>query len=574
LLLALIAGLAWTAQGLRAEDAGPDAAAARLSFVEGQVQVSQSGQVLADQAPVNAPLFDGAQIATGGDGKAEIQFEDGSVARISPNSTLTLIALSGPNGPQIALEGGLGYFELQGGQNNPLRINFADSTAVASGFTVLRIRMDAPPGELAVFSGNVHLDRASALSLDLHGGESVALNAADAGRYSLAESIEPDSWDAWNSDRDEALNAASTAQTGAASNFAASEAPNPAWNDLDANGNWYNMPGQGYIWSPYAASNAGWDPYGCGRWMWTPRFGYVWVSCESWGFMPYMCGSWGYYESFGWGWSPAMGVGCGRRWGMGSFGGVHVINAPAGYRLLERPGAKRPIGRYPQPIVVVNRAPAGVGNGLPVRARNTSVTIGGQTIRPLQPIGSRSGDQPGQSFVRRTEPTSGSVRTEGTPGAEFGSGRSTYVVNANGGGRPSYGQPTSGLAGQSYVRTSQPVSMPAQNLGPNSPQNQNPRQGFVQQPRGSAQPTSSQPVARPAQTYNPPPRSYSGGGNSGGYTPSRSAPSPSSGGGSSHSGGYSGGGGGFSGGGGNSGGGGASHSTGGGGSSSSSGGHH
>jgi hypothetical protein len=568
LLLALIAACAGTAPSLRAEDAGSDAAAARLSFVEGQVQISQGGQVLADQAPLNAPLFDSAQIATGADGKAEIEFEDGSVARISPNSTVTLIALHGPNGAEIALEGGLGYFELQGGQNNPLRIHFADSTVVANGFTVLRIRMDAPPGELAVFSGNAHLDRASALSLDLHGGESVALNAADAGRYSLAESIEPDSWDAWNSDRDEALNAASTAQTGAASNFAPSEAPSPAWNDLDANGNWYNMPGQGYIWSPYAASNAGWDPYGCGRWMWTPRFGYVWVSCESWGFMPYMCGSWGYYDSLGWGWSPAMGMGCGPRWGIGYFGGVHVGNAPAGYRPINRPGGKRPIGRYPQPMVVVNRAPAGGGNGLPVRARNTPVTMDGQTIRPLQPLGSRPGNQPVQSFVRRTEPTRGSLRTEQTPGAEFGNERTTYVVNANGGGRPSYGQPTGGLAGQSYVRTSQPVSMPAQNPGPNP--SQSPRQGFVQQqPRGSAPPTYSQPVARPAQNYNPPPRSYSGGGNSGGYTPSHSAPSPSSGGSSSHSGGYSGGGS-FSGGTVSSGGGGASHASGGGSSSGSS----
>ena len=35
------------------------------------------------------------------------------------------------------------------------------------------------------------------LSLDLHGGESVALNAADPNIYNLAETIEPDSWDAW-----------------------------------------------------------------------------------------------------------------------------------------------------------------------------------------------------------------------------------------------------------------------------------------------------------------------------------------------------------------------------------------
>ena len=45
---------------------------------------------------------------------------------------------------------------------------------------------------------------------------------------------------------------------------------NPAWNDLDANGNWYDVPGQGYVWSPYDASNPGWDPYGNGNWVLIP----------------------------------------------------------------------------------------------------------------------------------------------------------------------------------------------------------------------------------------------------------------------------------------------------------------
>jgi len=39
----------------------------------------------------------------------------------------------------------------------------------ASGFTVMRINLDNPPGDLAVFSGNAHLERGSALTLDLHG---------------------------------------------------------------------------------------------------------------------------------------------------------------------------------------------------------------------------------------------------------------------------------------------------------------------------------------------------------------------------------------------------------------------
>jgi hypothetical protein len=58
-------------------------------------------------------------------------------------------------------------------------VKFADACSDGSGVTVLRVNLDNAPGELAVFSGNAHLERGNALSLDVHGGESVALNGND-----------------------------------------------------------------------------------------------------------------------------------------------------------------------------------------------------------------------------------------------------------------------------------------------------------------------------------------------------------------------------------------------------------
>jgi hypothetical protein len=139
------------------------------------------------------------------------------------------------------------------------------------------------------------------LTLDLHGGQSVGLNGADPSQYKLSETVEPDSWDAWNADRDQALQTEYGSQTGATKSFA--DSSNPAWADLDANGNWYNVPGQGYVWSPADAASPEWDPYGNGSWMWTPRFGYIFVSGDSWGYLPYSCGNWNYFDSFGWGWA-------------------------------------------------------------------------------------------------------------------------------------------------------------------------------------------------------------------------------------------------------------------------------
>jgi hypothetical protein len=374
--------------------------AARLSSVDGQVRLAQGGQTLADPAVVNAPLFEGTEIVTSDDGRAEIQFEDGSVARISPNSALLLSTLQPVDGgakAELLLESGLGYFELQGANTGgSMRICFADAVVTASGFTVLRVNLDNPPGELSVFSGNAHLERGSALTLDLHGGESVALNASDPARYNLAESIEPDSWDVWNEDRDQVLNALGAARTKVSDVYP--DASNPAWGDLDSSGVWYNLPGTGYVWSPYEAAGAGWDPYGSGYWMWTPRFGYVWVSGNSWGYLPYQCGLWNFYDGFGWGWAPGMGV-CSPWWGKGIFG-VNIGIAPGNYRPLRKPLPVTPNPRGPRPhrggqapaehgLIAVNRTPLAEGSAFPARERNSPMTIGGQTVRAVRPIAPR-----------------------------------------------------------------------------------------------------------------------------------------------------------------------------------------
>ena len=195
-----------------------------------------------------------------------------------------------------------------------------------------------------MFSGNAHLEGGASPALDLHGGESVALNATDPDNYNLAESIEPDSWDAWNSDRDQELTTASADRTAATNNQPDSN--NPAWSDLDANGNWYNVPDQGYVWSPNeAASTPGWDPYGNGYWMNSPSYGYMWISGYPWGYLPYQCGAWNYYNSFGWGWAPAA---CaspgGAAWGGW---GVNIGYAPPRYRYPDSAASVR----NPRPMV-------------------------------------------------------------------------------------------------------------------------------------------------------------------------------------------------------------------------------
>jgi hypothetical protein len=443
-LAAISLGILLLAPGLRADDDAAAARAVRLSGVDGKVQLTLDNQTISDSAVVNTPLFEGTQVVTADDGRAEIEFEEGSVARLSPNSSLTLTVLrpdDGVSGTEIRMDSGLGYFELQSGpQPGHIQVRFGDAVVSASGFTVLRVDMDNSPGELAVFSGNAHLERGNALSLDLHGGESVALNAGSPSQYNLAETIEPDSWDTWNSDRDQVLTSESASRTEATQSFVNSA--NPAWNDLDANGNWYNVPGQGYVWSPYDASASGWDPYGNGYWMFTPRFGYMWVSGDSWGYMPFSCGLWSFYGGFGWGWSPGMGA-CMPWWG----GGIYAPNigyGPLGYlppRIPHRPPSRNPVrpgGRNgPYPLIAVNKRPPSGFGGQPAHDRNVSVTIAGHVVMPVRTLSPRPVyDRSSSAFVNRTAPA--------VPGARAPGGVGTVGGPAFGASHPTAARPVAG----------------------------------------------------------------------------------------------------------------------------------
>lgn len=403
-LAAVLGGIVLLVPSLRADDGDADtgsaqpARAVRLSYVEGEVHLYQGSQQVGDQAVANTPLFEGARIDTGNDGRAEIQYEDGSVARISPQSSATLTVLKGLSAnaerdAEIVLNSGLGYFELQGdSDSNHMKVRFGDTDLTASGFTVVRINMDKAPGEVAVFSGNAHMEGGPGPTLDLHGGESVALDATDPGNYALAETIEPDSWDTWNSDRDQAISSAAAGRTEADENLP--DKNNPAWSDLDANGNWYNVPDQGYVWSPYDASNPNWDPYGSGYWMDNPGYGYMWISGYPWGYLPYQCGAWNFYSSFGWGWAPG---GCNPWWGGNGGWVINIGYYPPRYHYPVRPRQHYPrrmdgdhLAKTHPVIAVHHQVPATLNNAILARRdKSTTVTIAGNPVTPLRPVGPR-----------------------------------------------------------------------------------------------------------------------------------------------------------------------------------------
>jgi hypothetical protein len=343
-------------------DGAPATRAARLTVAQGTVTVNTPGNTESVPAQVNVPLLMGLQLVTGADGQAEVEFEDGSVARLTPNSALSLDNLSiQPNGvfiTSVRLMQGLAYFELRATPQYLYAVAAGDDVLTPVENTTVRVNFDEPPAIFAVLDGTAHVERQIADSAnagyqaDVRAGESLRGDATDATRYFLNQGIAEDSWDQWNEDLDQTEAAEAADSTSVRNNYEGAQGY--GWSDLDANGTWYNVPGQGPVWQPeIAADDMSFDPYGDGEWVAYPSAGYLWASAYPWGWTPYRCGTWSFFGGFGWGWLP--GAGCGGL-GWGFFGGGQLVNiglTPVGYRPVRVPVG--PTGPHPiHPVLPVH----------------------------------------------------------------------------------------------------------------------------------------------------------------------------------------------------------------------------
>ena len=388
LVLFLLVSTAWTVRA-RADDT-PAHRAARLSYLQGNVTVDHMDNTAGDPAQINMPLAEGARLTTGEDGQAEVEFEDGSIVRITPDSSVGLNSLSvdsfGNLHTQLAVLGGLVYAELRATTKFTYTVEAGGEQISPVANATIRINMDQPPVTISVFDGTVHLEHGSpeagGYKTDVHAGEMLTADGSDSSQYFLLSSIEKDSWDVWNQERDQAAATLAAARTAARNAYAGDQGY--GWSDLDANGSWYDVPGVGQLWQPTVALDASFDPYGYGSWVSYPDAGYVWASGYSWGWVPFRCGTWSYWNSFGWGWSPTRGcrrVGWGFGYGFGS--GVYVVNIgrpPANYHLPTRP-VHTPGMLHP--ILVGHASTESVTDVGPSRELRV---IAGVPVEPLRPV--------------------------------------------------------------------------------------------------------------------------------------------------------------------------------------------
>ena len=319
----------------------------RLSHVEGTVQIDTENGF--ENATVNTPISEGDRLLARSDAWAEVQFEDGSTVRLSPDTQITFAQLGlnadGGTVTAIDLDQGEAEFKIK-------KPEYSDFAVTASNKTILlkhsgRFRVtttNSTPLEVVVWKGEVAVgDLAMGSAVAVKSNEYFTLNPYDLEEYDLEKGAVADDLDNWSRQRDEYLSTYADADTG---NYTQSPYQYGV-SDLNYYGMFYNVPGYGYLWQPNGVT-LGWDPYMNGYWVWSPIYGYTWVSAYPWGWMPYRYGQWIWVSRYGWMWQPGYWHGWRPRprlWHTPP--GFHPPAPPATRMTLGRPGTTRPGGVKP-----------------------------------------------------------------------------------------------------------------------------------------------------------------------------------------------------------------------------------
>ena len=291
----VLAGALWVASA----SAESKARIVRLSEVQGSVQMDRGTGDGFDKTFLNMPVVEGSRLKTGDDGRAEVEFEDGSALRVVPNSEVEFTRLAlGDDGQRLStmqLNAGMAYINYRGKKSDEFTLNFGRESVTLTEQSHLRVGLGNDQAILAVFKGRLNVSGQSGpFEVDQKHSATFDLNSD---RYDVAKNYEESPYDAWDKQQSEYHDRYSANNSYRSSPYAY------GMSDLNYYGSYMSVPGYGTVWQPYFL-DASWSPFQDGGWVFYPGTGYMWVSSYPWGWMPYRYGNWAFVPGFGWVWQP------------------------------------------------------------------------------------------------------------------------------------------------------------------------------------------------------------------------------------------------------------------------------
>lgn len=284
------------AQANPEQDAAADGkhGVARISIVQGDVNVRRADTGELTAAVLNAPLVTQDHLQTAEGSRAEVELDSATIVRLAPNTDVGFADLE-YHRYQIQL--GAGSVICRVLRNSAVSvevdtpsIGFRPSAEGEFRISVLddgttQITARSGQGEIFGPRGSQPLQAGQTLLIRGEANDPQFRNVGQAAR---------DQFDDWSAGRDREL-LGSQSYRYVSTDIAGAE-------DLDRYGNW--VPSQyGQVWAPQAQMG-GWSPYSTGQWSWEDYYRWSWVDSEPWGWAPYHYGRWFHNGGYGWCWRP------------------------------------------------------------------------------------------------------------------------------------------------------------------------------------------------------------------------------------------------------------------------------
>ncbi len=282
---------------------------ARISSVDGVVQIRRADTDEWEQVVLNLPIVEGDEIVAEESGKFEIQFDINTHLRASERSVVKIVTLSDAGVAVSLTRGSLAVTASAFDSEKFFEVDAPQTTVALQ--RAGRYRVDAGTGihdaEIRVSVSNGGAARVYSETAGFTVGDGriakVMTTGRNAGEWDMADISEyADAFEAWVAVREteisQRMDTAHFDQYYDQDIYGAE--------DLTSYGTWSHTQDYGYVWRPSSSAirhYANWSPYQYGHWRWLPAFGWTWVNDEPWGWATYHYGRWIWHHG-AWYWSP------------------------------------------------------------------------------------------------------------------------------------------------------------------------------------------------------------------------------------------------------------------------------
>ena len=280
----------------------------RLSYVQGDVRFAREfhADSLSDPkavwegAQLNLPIREGNALSTG-NGRAEVEFENGAMAFLGPNTAIEFYDLSLHDGSRVTrlvLRQGFVSVSAHSVNGDYFSVTGGDFTVEITERATFRLENFDDGSTVSVLNGHVNVLQ-NDKPTPLEKGQTLSVKAQDPGNPVIGKTSPNDDFDRWVSSRIQTEQAA-TNQLQPGANYGNYIS---GYSDLYTYGSWNQVNGFN-CWRPFGVG-LGWSPFDYGNWMFDASIGgWGFIGSAPWGWLPYHYGGWLFSPVYGWVWNP------------------------------------------------------------------------------------------------------------------------------------------------------------------------------------------------------------------------------------------------------------------------------